>query len=183
MMVSQGSRPTRIAVDPVALLKREHQMILERLAMVETAMSSCSVGSGAVKRTNRDTLRELLEFFTGPVDVHFTREAMLVADLRRLLGRNQEEQGQFQSFLDQHRSLKADATAVMRQLVRKRADDQDAAAFTAYGGLRTLTGELHALIRRYREQIACEERLLFALAEMRLTAEQRRRISRRMLQV
>ncbi len=182
-MVSQASRPTRITVDPVALLKREHRMILDRLVMVETAMSSCLAGSGAVTRANRDTLRELLEFFSGPVDVHFTREAMLVADLRRLLGRKQEGQEQFQTFLDEHQSLKAVATAVLRQLEGKRADDQEAAASKRCGGLRTLTGELDALIRRYREQIACEERLLFALAEMRLTAEQRRRISRRMLQV
>ena len=182
-MVSQSSRRTSLTVDPLALLKREHRMILDRLAMVETAMSPRSSGSGAVRGTNRDTLRELLEFFTGPVDVHFKREAMLVGDLRRILGRKQEEQEQFQSFLDEHRALKADAAAVMRQLVKKRTDGQDAAASKAFGGLRTLTGELHALIRRYRGQIACEERLLFALAEMRLTAEQRRRISRRMLQV
>ena len=158
-------------------------MILDRLAMVETAMSPRSSGSGTVKGTNRETLRELLEFFTGPVDVHFKREAMLMGDLRRILGRKQEEQEQFQSFLDEHRALKAAAAAVMRQLASKRTDAQDAAASKAFGGLRTLTGELHALIRRYRGQIACEERLLFALAEMRLTAERRRRISRRMLQV
>ena len=158
-------------------------MILDRLAMVEMAMSPRSVGSGTVKRTNRETLRDLLEFFIGPVDVHFKREEMLVDDLRRILGRKQEEQEQFQSFLDEHRALKADATAVTRQLARKRTDGQDGAASKAFGGLRTLTGELHALIRRYRVQIACEERLLFALAEMRLTAEQWRRISRRMLQV
>ncbi|CBK43601.1 protein of unknown function [Nitrospira defluvii] len=181
--MSQGSRRTSLTVDPLALLKREHRMILDRLAMVETAMSPRSSGSGAVKGTNRDTLRELLEFFTGPVYVHFKREEMLVDDLRRILGRKQEGQEQFQSFLDEHRALKADATAVMRQLARKRTDGQDVVASKAFGGLRTLTGELHALIRRYRVQIACEERLLFALAEMRLTAEQWRRISRRMLQV
>ena len=156
-------------------------MILDRLAMVETAMSPRSSGSGAVRGTNRETLRELLEFFTGPVDVHFKREAMLVGDLRRILGRKQEEQEQFQSFLDEHRALKADAIVVLRRLARK--DGQHRAASTACGELRTLTGALHALIHRYRELIVCEERLLFALAEMRLTAEQRRRISRRMLQV
>ena len=182
-MVSQDRTRTSITVDPVALLKREHRMILDRLAMVETAMSPRSSGSGAVRGTNRDTLRELLEFFTGPVDVHFKREAMLVGDLRRILGRKQEEQEQFQRFLDEHRALKADATTVMRQLAKRRIDGQDAAASKVFGGWRTLTGELHALIRRYRVQIACEERLLFALAEMRLTAERRRRISRRMLQV
>ena len=182
-MVSQGSRRTSLNVDPLALLKREHRMILDRLAMVETAMSPRSSGSGTVKGTTRETRRELLGFFTGPVDGHLKREAMLVGDLRRILGRKQEEQEQFQSFLDEHRALKAAAAAVMRQLASKRTDAQDAAASKAFGGLRTLTGELHALIRRYRGQIACEERLLFALAEMRLTAERRRRISRRMLQV
>lgn len=158
-------------------------MILDRLAMVETAMSTCSVGIGTMKRANRETLRELLEFFIGPVEVHFTREELLEGDLRRILSRTQGEQEQFQSFVNEHRALKADATAVMRQLGKQRDDGQDAAASKACGGLRALTGELHALIRRYREQIACEERLLFALAEMRLTAEHRRRISRRMLQV
>lgn len=182
-MVSQGNRRMSLTVDPVALLEREHRMILDRLAMVETTMSPRSVGNGTVKRTNRGTLRELLEFFTGPVDVHFKREEMLVSELRRILGRTQEERDQFQSFLDEHRALKADATKVMKQLAQKRPHGQDAAASKAFSGLRTLTGKLHALIRRYREQIACEERLLFALAEMRLTAEQRRRISRQMLQV
>ena len=182
-MVPQGSRRTSLVVDPLALLKREHQMILERLAMIEAAMSSCSSGSGTVKRTNRETLRDLLEFFIGPVDVHFKREEMLVGDLRRILGREQEAKAQFQRFLEEHRALKAVATAVMQQLARKRADCRRTEGAQACGGLRTLTEELHALIRRYREQIACEERLLFVLAEMRLTAEQRRRISRRMLEV
>lgn len=182
-MVSQDRKRTRITVDPVALLKREHRMILDRLTMVETAMSLRSAGSGTVKQRNRETLRELLEFFTGPVDVHFKREEMLVSSLRRIAGRTQEEQEQFQRFLDEHRALKADATAVMRQLESKRTARPDAETSQAPGGSRTLTGKLHALIRRYREQIACEERLLFALAEMRLSAEQRRRISRRMLQV
>ena len=158
-------------------------MILDRLAMVETAMSPRSSGSGTVKGTNRETLRELLEFFTGPVDVHFKREAMLVGDLRRILGRKQEEQEQFQSFLDEHRLLKADATAVMRKLKRKRADGRDLAVSGDPGGLGTLNAALRALIRRYRGHISCEERMLYVLAEMRLTTQQKRRISRRMLQV
>ncbi len=81
-MVSPDNTRTRIVVDPVALLKREHRMILDRLMMVETAMSSCSVGNDSATQTNRETLHELLEFFTGPVDVHFTREAMLAGSLR-----------------------------------------------------------------------------------------------------
>ncbi|ULA66931.1 MAG: Hemerythrin domain-containing protein [Nitrospira sp.] len=180
-MVSQGSRGISLAVDPVALLEREHRMILDRLAMVETTMSLGSVRSGAGQRMNRETLRELLEFFAGPLDVHFTREAMLVGGLRRVLNRKSEERVQFQSFLDEHRALEADATAVLKQLAKK--EGHDAPAPTGCVERRALTRDLHALIRRYRELIACEERLLFSLAEMRLTAEQRRRISRQMLQV
>jgi hemerythrin-like domain-containing protein len=182
-MVPQGCRQTSITVDPVALLTREHGMILEQLAMIETAMSPRSVGSGVAKGTDRGTLRELLQFFTGPVDVHFRREEVLVADLQRILGRKQEDQEQFQSFLDEHRMLKADATAVMRKLKRKRADGRESAALKNLGGLRALNAEIRALIRRYRGHISCEERVLFVLAEMRLTAGQKRRISRRMLQV
>jgi len=181
-MVSPDSSKTRVAVDPMALLKREHRMILDRLVMVETAMSDPSTRTDGVKRTNRETLRELLTFFTGPVDVHFKREAMLVDHLRKTSEGKQEEE-QYQSFLEEHRALKADAMAVKRRLASKQAGEQNAAATTRSGGLRTLTAALQALIRRYREQIACEEQLLFALAEMRLTAEQRRRIGRRMLQV
>ncbi|NOS79507.1 MAG: hemerythrin domain-containing protein [Nitrospira sp.] len=182
-MVPQGCRQASITVDPVALLKREHGMILDQLTMIETAMSPRSGGSGVATGTDRVTLRELLQFFTGPVDVHFRREEVLVEDLQRILGRKVEDQEQFKSFLDEHRMLKADATAVMRKLKRKRADGRDSAASKKLGGLRTLNAELRGLIGRYRGHISCEERVLFVLAEMRLTAEQKRRTSRRMLQV
>ena len=172
-----------MTVDPVALLKREHGMILDKLAMIESAMSLRSVGRGEAKGADRDTLRELLRFFTGPVEVHFKREEMFIGDLQRVFGRKQEDQEQFKSFLDEHRMLKADATEVMRMLKRKRADGRDSAALKNLGGLRTLNAELRGLISRYRGHISCEERMLFVLAEMRLTAEQKRRISRRMLQV
>lgn len=151
--------------------------------MIEMAMSPRSVGRGMAKGTDRATMLELLQFFTGPVEVHFKREEVLVGKLQRLLSRKQEGHEQFQSFLDEHQMLKADAAAVMRELGRKRADSQDSAAVTTLSGLRTVNVKIHELIRRYREHIACEERLLFVLAEMRLTAEQKRRISRCMLQV
>jgi len=182
-MVPQGCRQTSFTVDPVALLKREHGMILGQLAMIETAMSPRSSGSGAAMGPDRSTLRELLQFFTGRVGVHFKREEVLLADLQRILGRKQEDQEQFQSFLDEHRILKTDAAALMRRLRGKRADGRDSAVSGGLGGLGTLNAELRALICRYRGHISCEERVLFVLAEMRLTAEQKRRISRRMLQV
>ena len=87
MMVPHACRQTSLTVDPVALLKREHGKILEQLAMIEMAMSPRSVGRGAA--TDRITLRELLQFFTGPVEVHFKREGVLVGDLQRRFGRKQ----------------------------------------------------------------------------------------------
>ena len=182
-MVPQASRRTSLTIDPVALLKREHGLILDQLAMIEAAMGSRAVGRGTAKETDRTTLRELFQFFTGPVEVHFKREEVLVGDLQRVLGRKQEGQKQFQSFLDDHRMLKADAASVMRKLGGRRADGPDSAAVKTLGGLRTVNAEIRALILRYREHIACEERLLFVLAEMRLTAVQKRRISRCILQV
>ena len=135
-MVPQASRRTSLTIDPVALLKREHGLILDQLAMIEAAMGSRAVGRGTAKETDRTTLRELFQFFTGPVEVHFKREEVLVGDLQRVLGRKQEGQKQFQSFLDEHRTLKADAAAVMRKLGRKRTAGQDAAVKTL-AGLRT----------------------------------------------
>ena len=48
-MAPQGHRQTGLTVDPFALLKREHDMILDQLAMIETAMSPRSAGSGVAK--------------------------------------------------------------------------------------------------------------------------------------
>ena len=73
-------------------------MILDQLAMVETARSPRVAGSGVAKGADRSTLRELLQFFTSRVGVHFRREEVLIATLQRILGRKQERQEQFQSF-------------------------------------------------------------------------------------
>ena len=75
-----------LASDAVALLKREHEMILEQPATIETAMSPRSAGSGVAKGV------------TSRTGVHFKREEVLIAALQRILGRKQERQEQFQSF-------------------------------------------------------------------------------------
>ena len=74
-------------------------MILDQLAMIETTRSPRFAGSGVAKGADRSTLRELLQFFTSRVGVHFRREEVLIAALQRVLGRKQERQEQFQSFL------------------------------------------------------------------------------------
>jgi len=75
-----------LASDPVALLKREREMILDPLAMIETAISPRAAGSGVAKGV------------TSCVGVHCRREEVLIAALQRILGRKQEQQEQIQSF-------------------------------------------------------------------------------------
>ena len=58
---------TGLASDAVALLKREHEMIPDQPAMIETAMSHRSAGSGVAKGG------------TSRVGVHFRREEVLIA--------------------------------------------------------------------------------------------------------
>jgi hemerythrin-like domain-containing protein len=159
-------------------------MILEQLAMIETTIGPQSGRRGVLTKTNRNTLRELLRFFTRRISIHFKREAMLITALTRILGRKPEERNQFQSLLDEHRMLKADASAVMKKL---NAQEKEAGGYSLLpernNGFRTLVAELRTFVRRYRGHISCEERILFVLADMRLTAEQKQRISHRMLQV
>lgn len=174
-MVPQGRGRTSQTVDPVALLKREHEMILDQLGMIETTLGPRTVRNRALEEPDRDTLRELLRFFTGRIGVHFKREAVLIAALGRVLGRKREEREQLENLLVEHRVMKADAAGIAKQLNGK-------AASASRGGDADPFG-IRSFVRRYRGHLSCEERILFVLAEMRLTAEQKRRVSHRMLQV
>lgn len=170
--------------DPILLLKREHEMILDRLRMIETAIApragdSLLRGMQRVRRaaTERDrrTLRELVRFFTDQVGVHFSREGVLIATLSRTLGERQKARGRFQALLREHRELQADALEIMNALNKKAPDGPTRGGADPFG--------LQSFIRQYRAHLSCEERILFVLAGTRLTAEQRLRMSRRMLQV
>lgn len=160
-------------------------MILEQLAMIEATMDPRSGRRNVLTKANRNTLRELLTFFTKRIGIHFKREAMLIEALRQIHDRKREERNQFQSLLDEHRMLKADASAVMKKLTaqEKEPDGGQALLPERNNGLRTLAAELRTFIRRYRGHVSCEERILFVLADMRLTAGQKQRVSYRMLQV
>jgi hemerythrin-like domain-containing protein len=176
----QQRRRSNISVDPVALLKREHDMIREQLRMIETVMGTVRVGGAdassdrarSLPETDRVTLRELLRFFTSRVGIHFRREAVLMRALRQVLG---GRSGEFATLVDEHRVLKADASKIARKLTG--------------GGTRSLrlNGNdplgIRDFVRHYQGHIDCEEHVLYMLAEMRLTAEQKQRVGRRMLEV
>ncbi len=171
-MVSQGHGRTGPAVDPVALLKREHEMILDQLRMIEAILGPRSVGRCRAE-PDRETLRELLRFFTSRVGVHFKREAVLITTLRRVLGRTPEAGDQFNTLLLEHRVLRAEAVGIVKKLGGKIPSSGNGA--DPYG--------IRSFVRHYRGHLACEERILYVLAAMRLTADQKLRVSRRMLQV
>lgn len=177
MLVSHRRGRTGPAVDPVALLKREHEMILDQLRMIEAILGPRSAGRRRAENRpepDRETLRELLRFFTSRVGVHFKREAVLITTLRRVLGCKPEERDQFDTLLLEHRLLRADAAGIVKKLSGKAARASASGADPC--GIRSF-------VRQYRGHLACEERILYVLAAMRLSAEQKLRVSRRMLQV
>ena len=162
-------------VDPVALLEREHDMILNQLRMIETAVTAGVQKGRALAQPHRDTLRDLLLFFTDRVGVHFDRESVLIAALSRSLAPERKECGQLQGLKDEHRELKADATAIIKKLDGKAVSLSRAERADPFG--------IKTFVRQYRAHLSCEERILYVLADMRLTNEQKQRVCRRMLQV
>lgn len=161
------------AVDPVALLAREHQVILDRLHLIDVAVAPRPAARAAT--LDRATLRELLDFFTDRVSVHFKREAVLITALSRALSGSGNGREGFESLLAEHRALKA---AALRLAGRLDAGRGRAAAVPAADLAR-----IKAFVRHYRTHIAWEERILFVLAQARLTDEQRAKIGDRMLAV
>lgn len=169
-----------MAIDPVALLKREHEMILDQLRMIETIIGPRGAASRGARadtlpKPDRDTLRQLFRFFTNRVGVHFKREAVLIAALSGALRRKREERKQFDGLAEEHRALRSDAAGIAKKLNGKAASASSADGADPFG--------IRSFVRQYRGHLSCEERILFVLAEMRLTAEQKQRVSHRMLQM
>lgn len=174
MRRSRRTRKDKV-VDPVALLKREHEMILMQLDMIEVTIGPNGKIGTALQEPGRSTLCELFRFFTGRVGVHYKREATLISALGRIVGRQQGERERFQSLVREHRAMKADATGIVKRL------SKSTASHFGTGGADPLG--IRSFVKRFRNQIAWEERILFILADMRLTAEQKFNVSHRMLQV
>jgi hemerythrin-like domain-containing protein len=174
-MVSDQQGWSEPLPDPVALLKREHQMISDQLGMIE-ALLERHAETGVAKsppEPHRETLRELLRFFTTRVGVHFRREAVLVATLRRVLGRPSDVADQLTALLREHRLLRAEAAVIIKKLDGKLPSA--GAGADRYG--------IRSFVRHYRRHLAREEQSLYVLATTRLTDDQKLYLSRRILQV
>lgn len=154
--------------DPILLLQREHEMILDHLRMIETTIMPRPVRSRTAGEPDLGTLRELFHFFTERVGVHFKREAVLVTALNGAFGRRQKDRDRFKNLLCEHRTLKVDAAGIAKTLGRTTGNPD--------------LLRIQSFIERFRAHLSCEKRILFVLAGRRLTAEQRLKVSRRMLQ-
>ncbi len=166
-------------VDPVALLKRKHKMIRDQIEMVEAVIGSRRgrrrLASGRARsQPDLDTLRELFRFFTDRVRVHFAREKVLITALSRTLGRGREERKPLENMLHEHHALRTEAAGIFKRLGRTSAR---AAQNTVD------VSEIRSFVRHYREQIACEEHVLYVLAELRLSPKERQRVGSRMLEL
>lgn len=156
-------------------------MILKQLDMIETTLGqrgreprrTRSKSPGAIE-LDRGTLRELFRFFTDRIGVHFRREAVLVRALARVLDSKHEGENQFEGLLNEHRLLQADAAGVVRKL-KVKSDSKSPNEGNPYG--------IRSFVKHCRGHLACEEQVLYVLADMRLSEQQKRAVSRRMLQV
>jgi hemerythrin-like domain-containing protein len=166
-------------VDPVALLKCEHVMIMEHLRMIEAVIEPRRTGQRVTGRElakpDLVTLRDLFRFFTGKVSVHFRREAVLITTLGRLLGRKREEREWLEGLLSEHRAMKAAAVSIVKTLKGKAAGAAAERGSDPFG--------IKAFVQHYRKHLLCEESVLFEMAEMRLTGEQKLHAGQRMLQM
>lgn len=158
-------------------------MIREQLRMIEAVTGTVTVASAdasqgrtrALPETDRATLRELLRFFTSRVGVHFRREAVLMKVLGQALGGRSAERDQFATLVHEHRALKADASKIAKQLAGRGGRSLRLNGSDPLG--------IREFVRHYQGHIDCEERILYVLADMRLTAEQKQRVGHRMLEV
>jgi hemerythrin-like domain-containing protein len=174
---------------PIALLHREHEVILMRLALLENAVrllrGSKPIASHYGYREAREGLKEQVKFFTKAVRVHFKREAILFAVLAHTLA----SKGDALEGLDsEHSALTTQAARLREVLIRGEVRPSDIPSDMKEAQIPRLDSQkLQAASKDYialfRDHIAFEEKLLLPLAEKRLNEAQKRRIWHRMMDV
>lgn len=167
-------------IDPVALLRREHEKILKQLDMIEAIIGPQPRGPhrnaiGDLAEADRFALREIFRFFTSRVGVHYRREAILCGALRRTFHDKLEGREPFANLLVEHRLLRSDAAGIVKKLKGKIGSDARADNVDPWG--------IRTFIRQYRKHIEWEEQVLFVLAEIRLTPAEKIRVCHGMLKI
>lgn len=178
-MLPEGELP-RQPVDPIALLKREHEIILDRLRRIDRVVGPVTEKRPAERKRRlappvRAALRKLLGFFTDRMAVHFEREEILIQTLVRVLGSKQAKREGLEDLEREHQSLQTETNRIIKLL------------HTPQGGSISPDGadpaRVRSFVHHYGWHLFWEERILFHLAETRLTATQKRKVVCNMLQV
>lgn len=174
---------------PIALLHREHEIILMRLALLEQAVrllrGSRVLASHYGYREARESLQEQVKFFARAVRVHFKREAILFAALARTLASKGDK---LEGLDSEHSTLTTLAARMREALTRGQGRQSDAPSDPQEVQIPRLDSQkLRAASQDYialfRDHIAFEEKLLLPLAEKRLNDAQKRKIWNRMMDV
>lgn len=167
-------------IDPIALLKREHEIILDQLCsidgMIGPGPEEVSLAAGRLLAgPARTDLQELLGFFADRVEVHFEREEILIEALARKLRSKQDKRERLEEVIREHRFLQAEATRIVHLLGNSHGE-------SAPSGEADLA-PIRSFVRHFGWHLCWEEHRLFALAEARLTTNQKCQVGCRMLQV
>ncbi len=178
-MLPVGERP-RQTIDPIALLKREHEVILDQLCRIDILLGPgpeevAETGGRVLAERARAALLQLLGFFTDRMGVHYERERILIAALVRALGAKQAQRERLEDLEREHLSLQAEAGRLLRLLHDNRIGQAPSAEADP--------ARIRSFVRHFGWHLYWEERILFVLAETRLTAKQKVQVGCSMLQV
>ena len=144
--------------DPVTLLQHDHTAILAQLRILDRVESKQQGITTVLKTLLRDCT------------VHFNREAILFHALDEKLNTGGRS---FHPLIQDHRDLKKHVTSLIKQLT------------PIHGASKLPTAtrhDLRELTKDFRAHIHHEEKVVFLLAETRLTKKTRLSVFRKMLE-
>lgn len=143
--------------DPVCLLKSEHVVLLGQLRLLERAEETGEETVAVLRTLIRDSA------------VHFRREVLLFRALGPKLGSGGRS---LCPLTDEHRALRRNAERLLKDITlpRKNADTK--------GGARR---RLRQFTRQFRAHIQHEEKVVYLLAQTRLTEQHRSKVAKQML--
>ena len=143
--------------DPVALLKNDHKALLGQLGILERF------------ERKQEEIATVLKTILRDCTVHFKREAILFNALDAKLSTGGRS---LHPLIQEHRELKKHVTSLLKQLTQSNGVSKLPT---------TIRQDLRELTHDFRAHIHHEEKVVFLLAETRLTKKSQLSVFRKML--
>ena len=143
--------------NPVAFLKNEHKALLGQLGILERMEGG------------RNEITTVLKTLIRDCSVHFGREAILFNELDTKLGAGGRS---LHPLIKEHRDLKKHAATILKELSQPNRASQ---------GATSIHHTLREFTHHFRAHIQHEEKVVFLLAETRLTKKVQLSVLRKML--